>query len=240
MLIKSRGIVFRAHKYGETSLIVEIFTERRGLCKYLINGVRSAKARTKANLLQVMSILDIVAYEREGRDLNRLKEIQAAYLYQSIPFEVRKGAVGLFMTEVARKAIREHEENPLLFRFLLERFIGLDETTESIANYHLCFLLEMSEFLGFQPSETFSAQTPIFDLREGEFVGKVPEHNNFIIDDEAAALAALLSYRAPEAYQLKLNRELRQNLLATLISYYQFHLEGMGEIHAHQILKEVF
>jgi DNA repair protein RecO (recombination protein O) len=240
MLIKSRGIVFRTLKYGETSLIVEIFTEGRGLCKYLINGVRSAKARTKANLLQVMSILDIVAYEREGRELNRLKEIQAAYWYQGIPFDVKKGAVGLFMTEVARKAIREREENQALFRFLLERFTGLDQTSHSIANYHLCFLLELTAFLGFQPSETHSEETPIFDLREGEFVSQVPEHNQFIIDEEAAALAGLLSYRAADAHQFVLSRELRQRLLSTLIIYYQLHLEGMGEIHAHQILKTVF
>jgi len=240
MLVKSRGIVFRTIKYGETSLIVEIFTERRGLCKYLINGVRSAKARTKANLLQLMNVLDIVAYEREGRELNRLKEIQAAYLYQSIPFKVKKGAVGLFMTEVVRKAIREREENQALFRFLMERFIGLDTTTDSIANYHLCFLIELTAFLGFQPSGNYSEDAPIFDLREGEFVSQVPEHNNFIIDEEAVALAELLSYQAHDAYQYTLSRELRQNLLNTLITYYQFHLEGMGQIYAHQILKEVF
>lgn len=240
MLTKSRGIVFRTLKYGETSLIVEIFTERKGLCKYLINGVRSSKARTKANLLQLMNIIDIVAYEKEGRELNRLKEVQAAYLYQSIPFNVKKGTVGLFMTEIARKAIREKEENKALFRFLIERFIGLDQTTDSIANYHLCFLLELTVLLGFQPAANYSEEVPIFDLKEGEFVAHIPEHPNYIIDEEAGALAQLLTYTALDAHQLRLNRDLRQKLLTTLINYYKFHLEGIGDIHSHQILKEVF
>lgn len=240
MLIKTRAIVFRTHKYGETSLIVELYTEHQGLRKYVVNGVRSSKARTKANLLQVMSLLEIVAYERDGRDLNRLKEIRPAHYYQSIPFVVKKGAVGLFMTEIIRKAIREKEENRPLFNFLSERFIGLDDTTSSIANYHLCFLLELSAFLGFQPYGTYSATHPIFDLQEGAFIESVPEHTNFIIDEEAKALSDLLLLNAPQSHTCVLERELRQRLLSTIIRFYQFHLEGMGEIHAHQILKEVF
>lgn len=240
MLLKTRAIVFRTHKYGESSLIVELFTEQRGLRKYIISGVRSAKARTKANLLQVMTLLDIVAYERDDRDLNRLKEIQPATLYQSIPFDVRKGAVGLFMVEVSRKAIQEREENKPLFTFLFERFAELDAATASIANYHLSFLLELSAYLGFHPAGEYCPATPIFDLQDGAWVSSLPPHSYFLTDQLAAAFYALLPYQAPEAHQLVLDRELRQKLLSELIRYFQLHLEGMTEVHAHLILREVF
>ena len=75
MLIKTRGIVFRSLKYGETSLIVDIFTEERGLRSYLINGVRSKRGKVKASLLQIMSLVEIVAYDKHERGLNRVKEI---------------------------------------------------------------------------------------------------------------------------------------------------------------------
>lgn len=240
MLVKTRGIVFRTHKYGESSLIVEMYTEQKGLRKYIISGVRSAKARTKASLLQVMTLLEIVAYERDDRDLNRLKEIQPAYVYQSIPFDVRKGAVGLFMVEVARKAIREREENQPLFRFLFERFAGLDAATKGVANYHLAFLLELSSYLGFSPSGAYSAATPIFDLEEGEFVASTPAHANFLLEEKAIAFYEMLHHPAHRAHELRLERELRQQLLNELIRYFQLHLEGMGEINAHLILREVF
>ena len=61
MLVKTRAIVLRTHKYGETSLIAELYTEQKGLRKYVVNGVRSAKAKTKANLLQGMTLLEVVA-----------------------------------------------------------------------------------------------------------------------------------------------------------------------------------
>ena len=50
-LHKTKGIVLRAVKYGETSMVVSIFTELFGLQSYLVNGVRTAtkKGSGKAN-----------------------------------------------------------------------------------------------------------------------------------------------------------------------------------------------
>src|SRR5690606_27448832 len=88
MLLKTRGIVFRSVKYSETSLIVDIYTEEKGLRKYIISGVRKARSSVSAGLFQVMSLVDIVGYEREGKDLNRLKEIRPAYIFRAIPFDL--------------------------------------------------------------------------------------------------------------------------------------------------------
>ena len=119
MLIKTKGIVLKAIKYGETSLIVDIYTEEKGLRKYIVSGVRKQKAKISAGLLQVMSSVEIIAYEKEGKGLNRLKEIRASHIYQSIPMEIRKGAVGLFIAEIAQKTLKEAESNKPLFDFLI-------------------------------------------------------------------------------------------------------------------------
>ena len=44
MLQKTKGMVLRNVKYGETSLIVTIFTEMLGIQSYLVNGVRTCNA----------------------------------------------------------------------------------------------------------------------------------------------------------------------------------------------------
>ena len=53
-LHKTKGIVLRTVKYGETSVIVTIFTELFGVQSYLVNGVRTStkKGVGKANLFQ--------------------------------------------------------------------------------------------------------------------------------------------------------------------------------------------
>jgi hypothetical protein len=63
MVHKTKGIILRTVKYGETSLVATIFTEQFGLQSYLVNGVRTAtkKGTAKANLFQPSAILDLVS-----------------------------------------------------------------------------------------------------------------------------------------------------------------------------------
>ena len=77
-LHKTKGIVLRAVKYGETSLIVTMFTELFGLQSYLVNGVRTStkKGSGKANLFQPTAILELVVYHNELKHLNRIKEFK--------------------------------------------------------------------------------------------------------------------------------------------------------------------
>jgi len=240
MITKTRGIVFRAIKYGETSLITEIYTEQKGLQKYVINGVRSAKARTKASLLQVMSLLDMVVYHRADKDLHRIKEIKPDFIYQQIPFDIRKGAIGLFMAEIARKTIREEEQNQPLFRFLYEAFTLLDATTRPIANYHLCYLLHLSRHLGFAPGGKYSAETPVFDIRGGTFVKGMPADRVFVEGEPSAALSALMQVGLAEANEVKIPAEVRRLLLRHLLDFYRMHIDNLPTIHSHEILEEVF
>ncbi|NUQ26790.1 MAG: DNA repair protein RecO [Saprospiraceae bacterium] len=239
MLLKTRGIVFRTLKYAESSIIADIYTEDKGLRKYIFNSVRKAKSRISPSVLQVMSLVDLVAYEREDRDLNRVKEIQPAYVYHTIPFDVKKGAVGLFMAEIIRKTIREEEENRPLFSFIYDNFCHLDQTTHSIANAHLYFMLEFSAYLGFLPGGEANKQTPFFDLSEGVFVSQIPSHL-YYLDERHSILLHYLLHASPETHhELKLTREERRHLLQHLLDYYRLHIENFPDIHAHQILFEV-
>ena len=53
MTHKTRGIVLRTIKYGDTSLVATIFTNRLGVQTYLVSGVRTEKrSGSKAIMLQ--------------------------------------------------------------------------------------------------------------------------------------------------------------------------------------------
>jgi DNA repair protein RecO (recombination protein O) len=239
MLIKTRGIVLRAIKYSETSIIADIYTEERGLRSYIISGVRSPKARLKASLLQVMSLVELVAYERHEQGLNRIKELRAAHVYGAIPFDVRKGAVGLFLAEIARKAIREPEENRALFGFLFEAFRFLDESPHPVVNLHLHFLVNFSAFLGFLPGGRWAADTPFFDLQEGAFAAMAPDHAYYLDETESKLLFELLECPLEDCHHIALSRAQRKALLLHLLDYYRYHLDSFPDIHAHVVLEEV-
>src|ERR1700730_410284 len=113
MLHDSKGIVLRTVKYGETSVIVLIFTEKFGIQSYLVNGVRttSKKGSGKANLFQPAAILELVAYYSELKQLQRLREFKWGQLYQHIFSDVRKNSVALFMVELLTKCLKQPEAN---------------------------------------------------------------------------------------------------------------------------------
>jgi DNA repair protein RecO (recombination protein O) len=239
MLIKTRGIVFRVVKFGETSVIADIYTEERGLQSYILNSVRVAKPKFSSALVQIMALVEMVAYAKEGKDLQHVKEMKAAYPFQSIPFEVMKGAVGTFMAELAQKTIKESESNPPLFHYLYQSFIFLDTTKESIANLHLCFALHLCTYLGFLPEQPQEAYPQYFDLREGIFCDMAPLHSDFLGLHEATILRHLLATSIEESHHLQLSTEERRSFLKSIIKYYELHTPNFTELRAISVLQTV-
>jgi len=239
MLIKTRGIIFRTVNYSETSIIADVYTEEKGLRNYIISGVRSKNARISAGFFQLMSLLDIVAYEREGSALTRIKEVRPAFVYNSLPFDVIKGAIGVFMLEIARKTIIEEEQNLNLFQFLFDTFVSLDEADQNVANVHLVFLLELSAHLGFRPVDTYSEQKPFFDLKEGIFCSRNPIHPYALNGWQSKFFSDLLKSNQGTAHLLQFSETERKELLDKLLDFYRLHMEGFPEIKSHKVLETI-
>ncbi len=240
MIIKTKGIIIRTKKYSESSIIADIYTEEKGLRSYIVSGVRAKKSKFPPGLLQVMSLVDMVAYHRDEKSLTRIKEVRAAHVYQRLPFETARRSVGIFMAEITRKTIKESEENKELFDFLFDSFVLLDETEHSVANLHLSFMVNLSSYLGFMPGGERTADTPFFDLKEGNFVPYGFEHTYFLPEDLSAILNKLLLFPPERAHEIPVSRGQRKLLVGHLLDYYGLHIENFPKINSHGILEEIF
>jgi DNA repair protein RecO (recombination protein O) len=127
-LHKTKGIVLKTVKYGETSLIATVYTELFGIQSYLVNGVRSSsrKGPGKANLFQPAAILDLLVYHNDLKNLQRIREFSWAVLYVHILSNILKNAVALYMVELLQKTLKQPEPNPDLFYFIEDSFLHLD------------------------------------------------------------------------------------------------------------------
>src|SRR6478672_6945616 len=118
MTHKTRGLVLRAVKYGETSLVVTAFTELFGTQTYMVNGARTAKKTgIKSSLLQPASLLDMEVYHQEQKHMHRIKECSWSYLYKNIFTDVVKNSIALYMVELLTKCLKQPEQNTDLFYF---------------------------------------------------------------------------------------------------------------------------
>jgi DNA repair protein RecO (recombination protein O) len=239
----TKGIVLRTVKYGETSLIVTIFTELFGIQSYLINGVRisSKKGSGRANLFQPAALLDMLVYHNELKQLQRIKEFKWAHLYQHILSDIPKNAVALFMVELLTKCLKQPEANPDLFHFTEDAFLHLDESSGSVAaNFPLFFALHLAVFFGFRVNDQYSPEKPFLDLQEGNFVGERPSHPYFLEDREAGITSQLLKVMQPgELADIKLNQDFRRSLLHAYERYYALHIQDFGTLRTLPVLREI-
>lgn len=242
-LHKTKGIVLRTVKYGETSVIVTIFTELFGVQSYMVNGVRTStkKGTGKASLFQPTAILDLVVYHNELKHLNRIREFKWGYLYKNILSDVKKNAVGLFMVELLTKCLKQPESNPALFHFAEDAFLHLDEADEAVtANFPLFFSLHLPQFFGFRISDNYRHSTPFLDLQEGNFSAEQPRHPYFLEDKQAEVSSQLLKVMRPgELGDIRLNHDFRRNLLIAYENYYRLHIQDFGTMKTLPVLREI-
>ncbi|RYY41111.1 MAG: DNA repair protein RecO [Chitinophagaceae bacterium] len=243
MLHKTKGIVLRTVKYGESSVIVTSFTELFGLQSYIVNGVRkaSSKGTAKAAYFQPASQLDLVVYHQPARNLNRIREYKWSFLYQQVLSDVFRNAVAQFMIELLSKSLKEPEPNAELFYFMEDALQRLDAASPTVtANFPLFFALHLPVFFGFRIPDEWGEAQPYLDLKEGTFTAHHPQHPYFLEGRAAEAVAHILKVLQPEDLaDVRLNGEQRREILQQLEQYYALHLPEFGALRTLPVLKEI-
>lgn len=235
MLYASRAIVLRTVRYGETSLIAELLTEQKGVQTFIINSVRKAKATTPASFLQVMTLVDIVAYHQDHKTINRMKEIRLDRPYATIPFERHKSAVIMCLAEICAKCIRTADPQPALFHFLRDNLVQFDKMSGPDNLFMLRFLADLTGYLGFGLDlDAPAGEGDHFDLQEGMLTAIRPGHPYVLDSRDYSLLRSIVNGQPDIAYPD------RQRLTDQLITYYQLHVESLREVHSIGILRELF
>ncbi|MCL2412701.1 MAG: DNA repair protein RecO [Bacteroidales bacterium] len=153
MYIRTRGIVLSHLKYGETSLIVRVFTEHSGLQAFIIKGFRSSKNKGKISLFQPLSLIEIDLPEHSKSELLNFKDARALYHYSGISSTIEKHSIFVFLSEVLSKILCVSQAENELFEFVYNSLIALDNTTEAYNKFHVVFLNDLTDYLGIRPIE---------------------------------------------------------------------------------------
>ncbi len=237
MLIKTRGIVLSYLKYRETSIIARVYTERLGVQNYIVNGVRKAKPPGRIALFQPFTLLELVAYVARGSGgLTRLSEFRCAEPLQTLPYEVQKSSVVLFLSEVLGRAVREEEQNEPLFEFLHDSILAFDRQTAGSENFALVFLLQLATYLGFGVSTAAELTDQVIMAGHAATARGATGPATLRLREFEGYFDELL--RNPATSTIP-NGRVRHELLNVLIRYYQLHVEQLGEIRSLDILSQV-
>jgi DNA repair protein RecO (recombination protein O) len=229
MLYKTRGIALNYIRYRESSIIAKIYTEAFGIQSYIVNGVRSSKSKmNRIALFQPLTLLDMVVYHKSKEaTIHRISEIKCYSPFQSLPYDVFKSSLALFVTEILGKTLKEEEPNEPLFQFIEDSVLYLDEAENGFENFHIQFLLQYASYLG------FGVET-IADLE-----GELKENHFPQIADARELNATEYLLQNPYGIEVALDRTRRVDILEKLIFFYKIHMDTLGEIRSLDVLREV-
>lgn len=237
---KFDGVVLRTIKYNDTLMITDIYTRQKGRKSFLLPISHSKKARVRNVLFQPLSLVSFTAPQRGAKQLVRIAEAQPYLLYSSIPYDVVKSSIALYLAEVLTHALREEEPDEVLYTYIERALFWFDDVTEGYADFHLVFMAQLLRFLGIAPNIENAATNSYFDMQAGSLVREHPLHPHFLLPAATAAFIKLFTSDFLSVRALALNGELRGNFLAVLEEYYRLHVPDFPTLRSSDVLRELF
>ena len=241
MIHSTKGIVLKTVKYGETSIIVSMFTELFGIQSYLVNGARTSGKTSKAHFFQPSSILEMEVYHNDLKNLQRIKDMRWSTVYRNILSDVTKNTVALFMVELLQKSLKQPETNADLFYFCEDSFLHLDKSDENITgNFPVYFALQLAPFLGFRLQDNYSESKNIFNVQGGNFSEENIAELNHVSPEISYHISQILKAIHPEDLrEISINRNMRRMILKSMESFYAWHIQEFGTMKTLPVLTEI-
>lgn len=236
----TEAIVIQTIKYGDSSLIAHCYTNNFGQQSYMLRGILKAKRKggLQKSYFQPLTILEIEAAQQPAERLGYIKEARIAFPYKKIPFAVHKSTLALFIAEILSEVLNEESQaNLLLFRFLKNSFILLDQS-DKIGNFHLFFLMKLTQHIGFFPLIE-NLNHAYFDLKNGISTASAPAEH-YIEGSLKSLWVTLCGMKFDDLEHITIKKSDKKRLLEQLLFYYQLHLQHFKSPKSISILYEIF
>lgn len=238
MVIATKAIVFSTIKYSEADLVVSAYTEAAGIKSYLLRNIlKSKKSKLRVSYFQTLTQLELIADHKNKGTLEYIKEAKIFKPYATLHTQVVKTGLVMFLSEILKNCIREEEPNPKLYSFLEDALHWLDQNHE-IANFHIYFLLQLSNHLGFYP-DVSNIRASYFNIAEGNFQNTNANHYCF----EGTYIEEFKQFFGIDIdsiNKIKLSKKTRQQILDLLLGYYTLHVQGYQKPKSLAILNQLF
>lgn len=242
MLLTTQGLVLHTTPYADSSIIAKVFTRVMGMRSYIIKGVRSQSGRTKQNLLQPLSLLDMTVYNNPKKQLQFIKEMHPA---GATPYATNDGvrmALMFFMDEVLYKSLKDEEPNERLFDYVVDTLHSLSLEND-LRHLPISFMLHTSRFIGIEPMNNYSLHERLFNLKEGRFLASADsagDNVDYCLDASSSnCLHSYLNSFYNNIPQPQLTASQRSATLNNLIEYYHIHLADFKNFKSHEVLHAV-
>ncbi len=150
-LVKSRAIVLRTYRLGETSKVVVCYTEDHGKVRLVAKGARKGGGRLGAALEPLM-VSGVVFYKRPGRELSLVSQAEIEREFPALRRDVVRMAYGSAVLELVNKLVSGEEPDAALFGLVVGALEEMDGVPPAELDPSLWrFELAIATALGYTP-----------------------------------------------------------------------------------------
>jgi len=242
MIAITNGIVLRKLKYGDSSQIIQVFTQRFGLQSYILKGLgRDKKSTAKGNLIFPAALLEWNVYYKEERQIKLIKDVHPSYFYKSLSEDIIKNSVAVFAMEVLHNLLIPDDVQLELFDLTKAFLIALDEEQpKAVGNYPLFFLIQSGRLAGYHLQGAYSAATPFLNFREGRFSSlEEPGYMPVLMDSLPLMSAVNAAQSLEEISGIRMSHEHRQVILQQLLAFFEMHMPHFRPLKSVAVLSGI-
>lgn len=259
MLTKTDAVVIKSMKYGDTSKIVTFYSRQFGKLKGIAKGARRAKNKFGSSL-EPFSLVSLVIYKKENRDLHLISQCDCIESYQKIHDDLERISAGLSVLELVDQLAHSEEENSALFSLLVETLATLNNTGKNFQSLHRAFMLKGAALFGFTPSlnvcavcgrslvgnETLSLVG--FQLAKGAIIctqcraGVKPGYLSDHITISASTLRVLQHFLSSSTEHIPVvsyNERTGNELDETLRLYFRYHFDQSKDLRSAKMFNSI-
>jgi DNA repair protein RecO (recombination protein O) len=232
---KTEAIVLNTRKFSESSLITTLYTFQYGKQSYFVRGYRSSKAKKKHSYFQPMSVIDIVFYHKDGRDLQTITETENKVYFNRLQSDPVRITLGLMAVEIFYRSVKEAEQDSALYLHLRNTLVKLESRNDKLIHIFIYYFLHLTGPLGLLPRDEVEdeSRSISFGLPDGAFV-------NGPGTGADRALREFLHADFETCTEIVFNNEDKKEMVSKLLLYYRIHVENFRDPESMKVFEEVF
>ncbi|MDE7025491.1 MAG: DNA repair protein RecO C-terminal domain-containing protein [Paramuribaculum sp.] len=234
-------IALRTTRYSDSSAILGAYSRQGGRMSFLVPAGGGREATRRRALLMPLGVVECVADIRPGRAIHNMREPRAVLPLSSVRCNPLKNAVASFLAEVLGLVLREGHSDEALWGYVRGAIEALEALPgDKVANFHICFLLRLSRFIGVEPDWESWGDGKLFDLVDAVYRSSAPMHKHYLTPDESRVAYILSRMTFVNMYRFRLNRVQRRQIIDVIMRYYSLHYTGMSGLKSLDVLVSLF
>ncbi len=232
------GLYLNHISYGDTSVIVRLYTQEYGTVSFIVKGIKRKKGGLA--LLQPFHYIELTSNFKPDRELNFGNKVKLFKPTQTITADIRKTTVAIFLTEVLAKTLQESAPNEPLYENI-EQLISYFDAEEFSPLFHHLFLVQLIKGLGIMPNLGRNQSIDLFNLETGSFERVTQPQKIHFTQEESLAFKSILGTNFASETALKITSSVKKSLLKKMVQYIEVQTEiPVGSIRSIEVLESVF